>query len=329
MPATETALLGKAPSGAFLAGWAGAVRRRLAGNDTGLKRAHYTRLSLALALVAPQLVILLFFFFIPSFKALSLAFVETDPFGGRTIFVGLKNFADLFRDPAYRYSAWLTLWFTLATTALTLLIAGVLAFATDHVIRMRTAYRGVILLPYAIAPVVSGAIWAYLFNPAVGPAAAAIHALGYPWDPNLRTQDAVALITLASVWKHVCYNYIFLVAAMLAVPQSLRESAAIDGAGPLRRYVTITLPLIAPTIMYLVIINMIYGLFDTFGIIDAVTAGGPAGSTKTLVYKVYQDGFIMLNLGSSAAQSIVLMVLAVLFTVLQFRAMDRKVNYQV
>ncbi len=153
--------------------------------------------------------------------------------------------------------------------------------------------------------------------------------MGLPWDPNLRSGDALILITISAVWKHICYDYIFLVAAMLAVPQSLREAAAIDGAGQLKRFFTISLPLITPTIMYLFIINMVYGLFDTFPIIDAVTSGGPAGSTTTLVYKVYQDGFVMLNLGSSAAQSVILMILAVTFTVLQFRAMDRKVNYQV
>lgn len=298
-------------------------------STTGLKRAHYHNTWLAAALLSPQLLILLFFFFIPSFKALSLAFVQQDPFGGRTIFVGLRNFTELFTDPAYRQSAWLTFWFTLVQNIATLLIAGTLAFATDHVMRLRVGYRSVLLLPYAIAPVISGAIWAYLFNPVVGPAAAVIHGLGLQWDPTLRGSDALILITIASVWKHICYDYIFLVGALLAVPQSLREAAAIDGAGALRRFRTVSLPLIAPTIMYLFIINMVYGLFDTFGIIDAMTAGGPAGATATLVYKVYQDGFVMLNLGSSAAQSIVLMVLAVLFTVLQFRVMDRKVNYQV
>ncbi|MBN7760386.1 ABC transporter permease subunit [Nitratireductor aquimarinus] len=305
------------------------LARMLRDDGTGLKKAHYTQTWLAGLLLSPQLLILLFFFFIPSFKALSLAFVQVDPFGGREIFVGLQNFVDLFSDPSYRKSAWLTLWFTIVQNIATLGIAGVLAFATDQIIRGQVGYRSVLLLPYAIAPVISGGIWAYLFNPAIGPAASALHAMGVPWDPNLRPSDALILITISAVWKHICYDYIFLAAAMLAVPQSLREAAAIDGAGPLERFRTISLPLIAPVVMYLFIINMVYGLFDTFSIIDAVTAGGPAGSTSTLVYKVYQDGFIMMNLGSSAAQSIVLMVLAVLFTVLQFRAMDRKVNYQV
>lgn len=327
MSATETATGVGAASAAPRLRLPLPSRRFFTASRSGLKRAHFEQTWLAALLLSPQILILLFFFFIPSFKALSLAFVQTDPFGGRTIFVGMQNFVELFTDPAYRNSALLTLWFTIVQNLATLFIAGVLAFATDYVIRLRVAYRSVLLLPYAIAPVISGAVWAYLFNPVVGPAAAVIHGLGLPWDPNLRAGDALILITIASVWKHICYDYIFLVAAMLAVPQSLREAAAIDGAGPLQRFFTVSLPLIMPTIMYLFIINMVYGLFDTFGIIDAVTAGGPAGSTATLVYKVYQDGFIMLNLGSSAAQSIVLMVLAVLFTVLQFRALDRKVNY--
>lgn len=325
--ATDPVTLSEAPRGAsrFLA----VSPRAFASGDAGLKRAHYRKTWLATLLLSPQLIILLFFFFIPTFKALSLAFVQTDPFGGRVMFVGFDNFTELFADPGYRKSAWLTFWFTLVQNLATLLIAGIFAFATDHIIRLRVAYRSILLLPYAIAPVISGAIWAYLFNPVIGPAAAAIQGLGLEWDPTLRGSDARILITIAAVWKHICYNYIFLAAAMLAVPQSLREAAAIDGAGPIRRFTTMSLPLIMPTVMYLFVINMVYGLFDTFGIIDAMTRGGPAGATTTLVYKVYQDGFVMMNLGSSAAQSIVLMILAVIFTVLQFRALDRKVNYQV
>jgi sn-glycerol 3-phosphate transport system permease protein len=307
------------------------ITRELFGaSDVGLKRTHYKNTKLAALLLSPQMIILLFFFFIPTFKAVSLAFVQTDPFGGRTVFVGLQNFADLFSDPAYRSSAFLTLWFTFAQNFATLFLAGLLAFATDHIIRAKVAYRSVLLLPYAIAPVVSGAVWAYLFNPVVGPAATLLQeGFGYDWDPNLHAGDAQILILVASVWKHICYDYIFLAAAMLSIPQSLREAAAIDGASAVKRFFTISLPLITPTIMFLFIINMVYGMFDTFGIIDAMTAGGPAGSTTTLVYKVYQDGFIMLNLGSSAAQSIILMFIAVIFTVLQFRALERNVNYQV
>ncbi|MFA1672571.1 ABC transporter permease subunit [Rhizobium mongolense] len=297
--------------------------------QAGLKAAHFNKPWLAALLVAPQLLILLFFFFIPSYKALSLAFVQVDPFGGLQIFVGLKNFQTLLASPEYRSSALFTLWFTLLQNIATLGLAGLFAFATDFVIRGRGIYKSIILMPYAIAPVISGVLWAFLFNPAVGPIAQFLHSLGIAWDPNRRPFDAQLLVTIASIWKNVCYDYIFLVAALLAVPASLLEAAKLDGAGPVRRFFTISLPLVSPTVFFLVVMNFVYGLFETFGIIDAVTRGGPAGATNSLVYKVYQDGFVQLDLGSSAAQSVILMIVAVLFTVLQFRALERKVNYQV
>ena len=306
--------------------------RRLAAmtapGEDGLKAAHFKATGKAALLLAPQLLILLLFFYIPSWKALSLSVVDIDPFGGTSIFVGLQHFIDLINSPEYQNSLVLTFWFVLVQSLATLLIATVLAFATDQVVRGRLLYKSVILLPYAIAPVISGVIWAFLFNPAVGPLAEFLHGLGIPWDPNLRPHDAQILITAAAVWKHICYDYVFLVAAMLSVPQSLREAAAIDGAGSLRRFLTISLPLITPTVFFLLVMNFIYGMFDTFGIIHAVTYGGPGGATATLVYKVYQDGFVLMNLGASAAQSIILMGLAILFTILQFRAVERRVNYR-
>lgn len=301
----------------------------LSSSETGLKASHFRRPWLAAGLLAPQLLILLFFFFIPTWKALSLAFVQVDPFGATMIFVGLDNFTTLFSSPEYRDSAVLTLWFTTVQCFVTLFVACLFAFATDQVMRGRAIYKGVILLPYAIAPAISGVLWAFLFNPTVGPLAQMLDELGYAWDPNRRPSDALLLVSVAAIWKHVCYDYIFLVAAFLAVPASVIEAGAIDGAGPVRRFLTITLPMAAPTIFFLIVMNFVYGLFETFGIIDVITHGGPAGSTNTLVYKVYQDGFRQLDLGSSAAQSVVLMAIAVLFTVLQFRAVERKVNYQV
>ena len=298
-------------------------------SDAGLKSAHFRRPWLAAALLAPQLLILLFFFFIPSYKALSLAFVQVDPFGGLVLFVGLDNFTQLFTSDKYRESAIFTTIFTVVTTAVTLLIAGVLAFATDFVIRGRGLYKSVILLPYAIAPVISGVLWAFLFNPIVGPIAELLHNLGIPWDPNRRPADAQTLLMIAAVWKHICYDYIFLVAALLAVPRSLLEAATLDSAGPIKRFFTVSLPLVMPTVFFLIVMNLVYALFETFGIVDAVTRGGPAGATNILVYKVYQDGFVNLDLGASAAQSVVLMAVAITFTILQFRALDRKVNYQV
>jgi sn-glycerol 3-phosphate transport system permease protein len=298
-------------------------------SEAGLKSAHFRKPGIAALLLAPQLLILLFFFFIPSYKALSLAFVQVDPFGAREIFVGFENFTRLLLSPDYQRSAFFTLWFTVVQAVVTLALAMLFAFATDFVIRGRGIYKSVILMPYAIAPVISGVLWAFLFNPAVGPMAQFLHSIGLPWDPNRRPFDAQMLVLVASVWKHICYDYIFLVAALLAVPHSLLEAAKLDGARPVRRFFTISLPLITPTIFFLMVMNVVYGLFETFGIIDAVTRGGPAGATNSLVYKVYQDGFVQLNLGSSAAQSVILMIVAILFTVLQFRALERKVNYQV
>lgn len=306
-----------------------ATRKLTATSSEGLKAAHFRRPGIAVGLLAPQLLILLFFFYIPAYKALSLAFVETDPFGVSTIFVGLENFRRLFASPEYRSSAWLTLVLTAVQSVITLGLALLLAFATDQVIRGRGTYRRIILLPYAIAPVASGTVFAFVFNPNVGPVAMMLHDMGLPWNPNLRPFDAQALVVIAAVWNHICYDYIFLVAAIMSVPPSLMEAAALDGARPVRRFFTVTLPLIMPTLFFLIIMNLVYGLFETFSLIDTMTRGGPAAATSTLVYKVYQDGFVQLDLGSSAAQSVVLMGIAILFTVLQFRAVERKVNYGV
>ena len=297
--------------------------------ESGLKRAHFVEPRVAALLLLPQLGILLLFFFIPSIRALAQSFLLSDPFGTTVHFVWFDNFTALFRSPEYQDSIWVTVWFTIAQSLLTIVIAGILAFATDRVIRLRSAYRMVLLLPYAIAPAIAGILWAFLFNPAVGPIAHALHAVGIDWNPNLDATHALILVTLAATWKHICYDYIFLVAALLAMPQSLLEAAAVDGAGPIRRFFLIAMPMIGPTIFFLMVMNLVYGFFDTFAIIDAVTRGGPAGATNILVYKVYQDGFVNLDLGSSAAQSVVLMVSALLLTLLQFRYVERKVNYDV
>jgi sn-glycerol 3-phosphate transport system permease protein len=196
-------------------------------------------------------------------------------------------------------------------------------------VRGRGAYRGIILLPYAIAPAIAGILWAFLFNPAVGPIAYFLKFLGIDWDPNRDGTDAMILVILASAWKHICYDYIFLVAGILAVPSSLSEAAAVDGAGPLCRFFLIIMPMLGPTFFFLIVMNFVYGFFETFAIIDAVTRGGPAGATTILVYKVFLDGFVNLDLGSSAAQSVVLMAFSLALTVLQFRYVERKVNYDV
>ena len=221
------------------------------------------------------------------------------------------------------------MWFTLAQNALTMVVALVFAFATDRVVRGRGLYRSVILLPYAIAPVIAGILWAFLFNPSVGPMAFVLKGMGIAWDPNRSGFDAFLLVTVAASWKHICYDYIFLVAALLAVPPSLLEAAAVDGASPLLRFFRIALPMIGPTIFFLVAMNFVYGFFETFAIIDAVTHGGPGGATMILVYKVYLDGFVHINLGSSAAQSVLMMLFALVLTIVQFRYVERNVNYDV
>jgi sn-glycerol 3-phosphate transport system permease protein len=291
------------------------------------KRAIFAERRLPYLLLFPQLFILLLFFFIPSFRALSQAFLLSDPFGNVSQFVWFDNFARLFASPEYQSSIWVTLWFTLATTVLTIAAGLISAFATDRVLRGRGMYKIVILFPYAIAPAIAGYIWAFLFNPVVGPMAYVLHSLGIRWDPALDAGNALTLIVLAASWKHVCYNYIFYLAAMLAVPRTVLEAAAVDGAGPIRRFVTIVLPLLAPTSFFLVIMNLVYSLFETFAVVDAVTHGGPGGATNILVYKVFQDGFVNLDLGSSAAQSVILMAFATALTLLQFRYVERKINY--
>ncbi len=293
----------------------------------GLKRAHYSGVRLPMMLLLPQMLILLLFFFIPAIRALAQAFLLADPFGNNSHFVWFDNFTRLFNSPEYGASIVATFWFTLCQNLLTLLIAAVLAFATDRIVRGRALYRGIFLLPYAAAPLIAGIMWAFLFNPAVGPIARLLINLGIGWDPNRNPGDAMLLVVLAASWKHICYDYIFLLTGMLAVPAALIEAAAVDGAGPLRRYFQLVLPLITPTIFFLAVMNFVYGFFETFAIIDTVTHGGPAAATNILVYKVYQDGFINLDLGSSAAQSVLLMLFAMALTVLQFRYIERSVNY--
>ena len=293
----------------------------------GLKRAHYERALLPALLLFPQLAILLLFFFIPAFRALTQSLTLADPFGNTVVFVGLDNFVQLFKSSNYHDSVKVTVVFTLAQNLLTIAVALVLAFASDRVIRGRGVYKAIILLPYAIAPVIAGILWALLFNPAVGPLAQLIKAAGIGWDPNRVGEHAMILVVLAASWKHICYDYIFLLAGLLAIPRSLLEAAAVDGAGPLRRFFDVGLPLLAPTVFFLVVMNFVYGFFEIFGIIDAVTHGGPAGATNVLVYKVFQDGFVNLDLGSSAAQSVLLMAFAVSMTILQFRFVERRVNY--
>ena len=288
-----------------------ATREPWRGGTAGLKRAHYREARLPLLLLLPQLLVLLLFFFIPAIRALSQAFVITDPFGNSVQFVWFDNFRALLASPEYRVVGlghglvhpgaerphlWSSRW--CSPSPPTAWCAAAASIAAS------------ILLPYAIAPVIAGILWAFLFNPSVGPVAFVLKALGIAWDPIRSGFDAFLLVTFAASWKHICYDYIFLVAALLAVPPSLLEAAAVDGAGPLLRFFRIALPMIGPTIFFLLAMNFVYGFFETFAIIDAVTQGGPGGATMILVYKVYLDGFVHINLGSSAAQSVLMMIFA-------------------
>ena len=298
-------------------------------SERGLKQSAFDNRPLAYLLLAPQLTALLFFFFIPAFRGLIQAFQLTDPFGGSTQWVGLDNLAALMRSAPYWASVRATVVFTIALSVATLGIALIFAFAAHHVLRGQSVYKTFLLIPYAIAPAISGIVWAFLFNPAIGPVANLIHSVGLSWDPNRYPGHAMTLVVLASAWKQISYNFLFLIAGLLAVPKSVLEAAAVDGAGPVRRFVSIALPMLTPTLFFLVVVNFVYGFFETFAVVDATTKGGPAGATTTLVYKVYLDGFVSLDLGASAAQSIILMALALMLTIVQFRFVEQRVKYSV
>ena len=311
-------------SAGVLARWS-----RSRAGERGLKQSPFERPGLAYLLLAPQLTVLLFFFFIPAFRALIQAFQLSDPFGGSTQWVGLDNLAALMRSAPYWAAVRATVVFTVALSVATLGIALLLAFAAHHVLRGQNLYKTFILVPYAIAPAIAGIVWAFLFNPAVGPVAHLLHAVGSSWDPNRFPGHAMTLVVLASAWKQVSYNFLFLVAGLLAVPRSILEAAAVDGAGPVRRFFSIALPMLTPTLFFLVVVNFVYGFFETFAVVDATTRGGPAGATTILVYKVYLDGFVSLDIGSSAAQSIILMGLALTMTFVQFRFLEQRVKYSI
>ncbi|MGE0713896.1 MAG: sn-glycerol-3-phosphate ABC transporter permease UgpA [Alphaproteobacteria bacterium] len=291
------------------------------------KRVLFRGRGLPAALLAPQLAIILVFFFWPAGQAVFQAFHLADPFGRHLDFVGFDNFRHLFASPEYYGSLRATAVFSIATAMLSLVAGLVLAAFVDHVRRGRSVYKSLIIWPYAVAPVLAGVLWLFLFHPIYGVVAFALAGAGMSWNPLLDSGHAMLLVVLAAAWKQVSYNFVFFLAGLQAIPRSVIEAAAIDGAGPMRRFRTIVLPLLTPTTFFLLVINLVYAFFDTFGIIHAVTHGGPGGATNILVYKVFADGFIGQDLGSSAAQSIVLMVIVIALTVLQFRFLERKVHY--
>ena len=291
------------------------------------KRVTFSKRWLAFALVAPQIVITLVFFIWPASQALYQSVLLEDAFGLSRKFVWLDNFADLFSDSIYLASFGRTVVFSAATAFLSLSVALVLAAMADRIIKGATAYRTLVIWPYAIAPAVAGVLWFFMFNPSIGVLAYLLKALGYDWNHYLAGTDAMILIILAASWKQVSYNFLFFLAGLQAIPRSLVEAAAIDGAGPFKRFRTIVFPLLSPTTFFLLVVNIVYAFFDTFGIVHATTSGGPAQATTILVYKVFSDGFIGLDLGGSAAQSVVLMAVVIALTAVQFRYIERKVAY--
>ncbi|BCO10776.1 glycerol-3-phosphate transporter permease [Desulfolithobacter dissulfuricans] len=292
-----------------------------------IKRTHFKPSILPYLLVAPQVLITLVFFIWPASQAVYQSMLVEDPFGLKTEFVWFENFVQLFGDDIYFNSFLRTIVFSSLVAALSLSIALILAAMADHVVRGTTVYRTLLIWPYAVAPAVAGALWMFLFDPTLGIVSYMLHGIGYDWNYRLNGNQAMALIVLAASWKQISYNFLFFLAGMQAIPRSLIEAAAIDGAGPARRFWTIIFPLISPTTFFLLVMNIVYAFFDTFGIVHAVTKGGPAKATEILVYKVYNDGFIGLDLGGSAAQSVILMVIVIGLTVIQFRYIERKVEY--
>jgi len=291
------------------------------------KRVTLNNRVLPYLLLAPQLAVTLVFFLWPAAQALYQSLLRQDPFGLKTTFVGFANFEKLFTDPLYLSSLQLTLLFSLFVTVLSMGAALVLAIMADRVVKGAQGYKTLIIWPYAVAPAVAGALWWLMFNPTVGVLAYVLRGIGYDWNHYINGTDAFILVVIAAAWKQISYNFLFFLAGLQSIPRALVEAAAIDGAGPVRRFWTIIFPLLSPTSFFLLVVNVTYAFFDTFGVIHATTTGGPGQSTTILVYKVFADGFLALDLGSSAAQSVLLMFIVVALTVVQFRFVERRVHY--
>ena len=291
------------------------------------KRARFQSRWLPYALIAPQMAITLVFFFLPASQAVYQSLMVQDAFGISTQFVWFDNFKDLFRNDEYLASFRVTAVFSFLVAVLGLSISLLLAVLADRVVRSATIYKTLLIWPYAVAPAIAAVLWLFLFNPTLGIVAHWLQGLGIPWDPLLNGTHALIMVVVAAVWKQISYNFLFFLAGLQSIPKSLIEAAAIDGAGPVKRFVTIVFPLLSPTTFFLLVVNIIYAFIETFAIIDAATGGGPGQATQILVYKVYADGFKGLDLGGSAAQSVVLMAIVIALTVAQFKFVERKVQY--
>ena len=291
------------------------------------KRVVFKNKILPYFLVAPQIVITLVFFIWPAFMALYQSVQQEDAFGLSTVFVGLDNFRYIFTDPIYLNSIKVTMIFSFAVAAIAMSTALLLAVMAERVIRGATTYKTFIIWPYAVAPVVAAVLWYFLFNPTVGMISFFLKAIGIDWNFTLNGSQAMILVILAAAWRQMSYNFLFFLAGLQAVPKPFIEAAAIDGASPWMRFWTISLPMLSPTVFFLLVMNLVYAFFETFGIIHAITEGGPNEATNIMVFKIYHDVFEALDLGGSAAQSVILMGFVILLTVVQFKYIERKVHY--
>jgi sn-glycerol 3-phosphate transport system permease protein len=291
------------------------------------RRVIFPNKLLPYLLVAPQLAVTVVFFFWPAAQAIYMSVLSQDAFGQSVTFVGLDNFKEVLTDPDYLKTLWRTLIFSGAVAISALVPALLFALMAERVVRGASFYRTILVLPYAVAPAIAGVLWLFMFSPSVGIVAYGLKKLGFDWNPRLDGNDAMALVVMAAAWKQISYNFLFFLAGLQSIPKALLEAASIDGAGEWHKFRTIIFPLLSPTTFFLLVVNIVYAFFDTFGIIDAVTSGGPAKATEVLVYKVFYDGVHALNFGSSAAQSVILMVIVIVLTAIQFRYVEKKVHY--
>jgi len=291
-----------------------------------LKRAHFNNPVLPYLLILPQIVVTVVFFFWPAGAALTQAFMVTDAFGQSSRFVWFENFSVIFSVPEYKYAFFRTLSFSTLVTMISMGLGLGLALLAARVLRFRKLFSTLIIWPYAVAPATAGILWMFLFHPTFGTLGQSMHDW-FGWNPTLNPAHAMALVVIAASWKQISYNFVFFLGALQSVPKSLIEAACIDGAGPARRFFVVTLPILSPTVFFLLVMNFVYAFFETFGVIHATTEGGPGGGTSTLVYKVYSDGFVGLDLGGSAAQSVILMLITVALTFVQFKFAEKRVHY--
>jgi sn-glycerol 3-phosphate transport system permease protein len=292
-----------------------------------MKKVYFKGIALPYLLLLPQIIVTGLFFFWPAAQAVRQSFLREDAFGLSSQFVGFENFTDVLSDPTWLQAALRTLLFSSSVAILALGSALFLAVQADKHIRGADTYKTLLIWPYAVAPAIAAVLWLFMFHPNIGIFGRMLNALGVPWDYKLNGNQAMLLIIFAAAWKQVSYNFIFFLAGLQSIPKSVLEAAAIDGAGPMRRFWTVVFPLLSPTAFFLLVVNLVYAFFDTFGIIHSLTQGGPGKATETLIYRVYTDGVMNLNFGSSAAQSVILMILVIVLTMVQFRYVERKVHY--